>query len=79
MFKRCFRKCFIEHPESVGENYFTHGIKALYFGSVLFIYGTCEVLHAIVPGIDIFKLRGTTSVEQLENLCDQLRERKKDD
>ena len=77
--KQCFRRFFVEHPESVGENYFSHGIKALWFGTRLVAYGTCEFIHAIVPGIDIFRLCGTTSIDKLENICDELRERKNED
>ena len=78
-FCRCFRKCFIEHPESVGENYFSHGIKALWFGTRLVVYGSCEFIHALVPGVDIFKLFGTSSIEKLEDICDELENRKNDD
>lgn len=75
-FCRCFRKCFIEHPESVGENYFSHGIKAMWFGTRLVVYGTCEFIHALVPGIDCFKIFDTTSIDKLQDICAELRERK---
>lgn len=72
----CFRKLFTEHPESVGENYFTHGYQASLFGIKLISYGVAEIIHAIVPGIDLFEIFGTQSHKQLEKLIDQLKSRK---
>lgn len=74
----CLHRCFIEHPERVGENYLTHGVKACWFGTRLVGYGICEFIHAIVPGIDIFELFGTDSCTELEKICDELRERKEE-
>ena len=76
--ERCFRKCFTEHPESVGENYFTHGLKACWFGTRLVSYGVCEFVHALIPGVDIFEIFGTNSFVELEKICDELRNRKEE-
>ena len=74
----CLRKTFVEHPESVGENYVTHGMKAFWFGARLIAYGCCEIVHAIVPGVDIFELCGTHSHLELKKICDELKERKEE-
>lgn len=71
-----FRKLFIEHPETVGENYFTHGYKACIFGVKLISFGIAEFIHAIIPGIDLFELFNTHSYIELEKLVEQLKERR---
>lgn len=71
-----FKKLFIEHPESVGENYFTHGYKACIFGVKLISFGIAELLHACVPGIDLFELCNTHSHVELEKLVRHLKERR---
>jgi len=73
---RCIRKTFVEHPESVGETYITHGYKAMWFGLRLVGYGLCEFVHAVVPAVDIFELCGTKSHVTLQEMCDELRVRK---
>jgi hypothetical protein len=72
----CFRKYFIEHPESVGENYFTHGITAFSYGIKFICFGFAEVIHAIIPGIDMFELLGTHSFVEIKKIYDDLVERK---
>ena len=72
----CFRRFFIDHPASVGENYFSHAFKAVYFGVNLIGFGIFELIHAAVPGIDVFELMGTRSDIQLETLCRELRGRR---
>lgn len=74
--KTCFRKYFIDHPENVGENYFTHGYKALSFGVKFIAFGIAEVIHAVVPGIDVFELVGTKSFVEIKKIYDELVERK---
>lgn len=71
----CFRKYFIEHPESVGENYLTHGYKAAVFGAKLISFGFAEILHALIPGIDLFKISGSKSYIEIKKLCDELKNR----
>ena len=71
-----FRKLFIEHPESVGENYFTHGYKACIFGIKLIGFGIAELVHSLVPGIDLFELCDTHSHIELQKLVKQLKERR---
>ena len=72
----CFRRYFIDHPESVGENYFTHGLKAGWFGTRLVLFGVCEFIHAVIPGVDIFEICGTCSRVELEKIYSELKGRK---
>ena len=72
----CFRKSFIEHPESVGENYLTHGLKASKYGITLIGFGIAELIHAVIPGIDLFELFGTSSNIELSKLTEELENRK---
>lgn len=71
-----YYKYFIEHPKSVGENYFSHGLKASIFGGKLICFGIFELIHAIIPGIDIFELLGTHSYIELGKLSEELSSRK---
>lgn len=75
-FGRIFHKLFVEHPQSVGETYIQHGSVACGYGATLVAYGIAEFVHAVVPGIDLFQLMGTTSEECLENMVYSLNERK---
>lgn len=76
LFQKCFRKIFIEHPESVNENYFTHGIKAISIGSKLVIFGLFEFIHAIIPAIDAFHLFGSESHTEIYKVFIELQDRK---
>ena len=71
-----FYKLFIEHPVSVDENYFTHAYKATLFGLTLILFGILELIHAILPGIDIFHLFKTTSDKELDKLSAKLKSRR---
>jgi hypothetical protein len=53
-------------------------MKALWYGARLIAYGCCEIVHAVVPGIDIFELCGTRSDVELKKICDELKERKEE-
>ena len=46
-----FRKWFIEHPESVGEDYFEHQRMALSFALPMIAAGCACLIHAFVPGL----------------------------
>lgn len=70
-----FRLLFIDHPQSVGENYFSHAYQAAFFGFKLIIYGGAEIIHALVPGVDLFELCGTKSYRELNKLTEQLQRR----
>ncbi len=72
----CFRKYFVEHPESVGENYFTHGVKAFTFGTKFIAFSIAELIHTVVPGIDVFELFETKSFIEIKKIYDELKMRK---
>lgn len=73
---RCFKKYFVEHPESVGESYWQHFCNATSFGTKLIIFGAAEYIHALIPGIDLFETFGTHSYIEIEKLHKQLKKRK---
>lgn len=71
-----FKTLFTDHPESVGENYLTHGYKATIFGIKLIVYGLAEIIHAILPGMDFFELFGTNSYIKIKEMSEELKIRK---
>jgi hypothetical protein len=71
----CFYRLFIEHPYSIGENYFTHFYQAINFSYKFFSFSINELIHALVPGIDIFELCNTNSTIELEKILDNLKNR----
>ena len=46
-----FARLFLDHPQSVGENYFEHQRVALSFVGPLLFAGFACLLHAFVPGL----------------------------
>lgn len=72
----CFRRYFLDHPERVNESYVTHGINASWFGCRLVVFGLFEFIHAVIPGIDVFELCHTSSRNELEKMCNELKIRK---
>jgi len=48
-FKSVLQKCFIAHPESVGETYWEHCRVALGFSMRLFRAASACLIHAMVP------------------------------
>tara|TARA_B100000963_G_scaffold234550_1_gene204963 strand:- start:394 stop:627 length:234 start_codon:yes stop_codon:yes gene_type:complete len=75
---RCFKKYFVEHPESVNESYWQHFCNAASFGTKLIFFGAAEYIHALIPGIDLFETFGTHSYLEIEKLYNQLKKRKLD-
>lgn len=45
------RQMFVDHPESVGENYVEHFFVALGFAATMLGAGLALVIHAVVPGL----------------------------
>jgi hypothetical protein len=66
---------FFDHPKSVGETYFQHFKKAFFFGNKLLAFAIAEYIHALIPGIDIFKAMGTTSCDEIDKLSATLKQR----
>lgn len=46
---RMFRYVFVDHPNSVEENYFQHMRFAGWFASRLLMAGGAALVHAIIP------------------------------
>ena len=69
-------KLFFEHPNSVGETYFQHFINAVYIGNKMLAFAIAAYIHALVPGIDLFKAAGTTSCAELDKLSNLLKQRR---
>ena len=66
---------FFDHPKSVGETYFEHFKKAFWVGNKLLAFAIAEYIHALVPGINLFTMAGTTSCEELDKLSATLKQR----
>lgn len=45
------RRLFIDHPQSVDENYGEHARFALGFAGMLFLAALAALVHAILPGV----------------------------
>lgn len=45
------RQMFVDHPESVGENYLEHFFVALGFAATMLTTGAALVVHAFIPGL----------------------------
>jgi hypothetical protein len=58
-----FRKWFIEHPSSVGEDYFEHQRMALSFALPMIAAGCACVIHAFIPGL--FVRTGSRTIADL--------------
>lgn len=54
---------FLEHPRSLGENYWQHQQRALCFGSAMIAAGIACVIHALVPAL--FERTASTTVVRL--------------
>lgn len=76
LIKNCFRKSFIEHPNSVGESYIEHGIIASKLSFKFLAFSIAELIHAIIPGIDLFELFNTNSFEEIYIIYLELKYRK---
>ena len=56
-------KLFTEHPESVGETYGEHMVRATCFGSRMVVAGLACMLHAWLPFI--FVRTGSKAINEL--------------
>ena len=72
---RLVQKLFFEHPKAVGETYLQHFKSATSIGNKMMFFGVAEYVHAIVPGIDLFKAVGTSSSKEIEDLANTLNKR----
>tara|TARA_B100000214_G_scaffold364986_2_gene332194 strand:+ start:121 stop:336 length:216 start_codon:yes stop_codon:yes gene_type:complete len=65
------KNIFTKHPNSIGESYFKHFLKAMSFGISLLLISFCVFIHAIFP----FLFEHSTS-EKIKKLSDKLEKRK---
>jgi hypothetical protein len=71
----CLNRFFLEHPRINGENYIEHFTEAITISYKFFAFSINELIHAIVPGVDIFHICNTTSINELEKILKELKER----
>ena len=57
------QKLFTEHPESVGETYGEHMVRASCFGGRMVVAGLACMLHALLPFI--FVKTGSQAINEL--------------
>ena len=62
---------FTKHPESVGENYFSHFAKAFSFCVKLLVLSYKSLVHAILPFIYV-----DATSSKIKELNDQMQQRK---
>ncbi len=68
-----FHKWFLAHPRQQGETYFQHMGVALCIGARLYIASNFAVIHALVPGVDLFQtVYNTTSKEYIGSIIDTI-------
>ena len=58
-----FHRMFTEHPESVGETYGEHLVRAWWFGGRMVVAGLACMLHALLPFI--FVHTGSEAIDDL--------------
>jgi hypothetical protein len=63
MFGMSFHRLFTEHPESVGETYGEHLVRAWWFGGRMVVAGLGCMLHALLPFI--FVHTGSEAIDEL--------------
>jgi hypothetical protein len=63
MFDMSFHRLFTGHPESVGETYGEHLVRAWWFGGRMVVAGLACMLHALLPFI--FVHTGSEAIDEL--------------
>jgi len=63
MIDMSFHRLFTEHPESVGETYGEHLVRATVFGLRMVTAGIACMLHALLPFM--FVRTGSVAIEEL--------------
>ena len=58
-----FHRLFTEHPESVGETYGEHMVRASCFGGRMVVAGLACMVHALLPFI--FVHSGSQAIDEL--------------
>ena len=57
------RRLFTEHPQSVGETYAEHMVRASWFGGRMVVAGLACMVHALLPFV--FVRTGSQAIEEL--------------
>jgi Family of unknown function (DUF6356) len=57
------RTLFTEHPQSVGETYAEHMVRASWFGGRMIVAGLACMVHALLPFV--FVRTGSQAIEEL--------------
>ena len=70
-------RLFTEHPESVGETYGEHLVRATVFGGRMVIAGIACMLHALLPFV--FIRTGSQAVEELHAQMQAVKRRGRED
>jgi hypothetical protein len=73
MFVMSFHRLFTEHPESVGETYGEHLVRAWWFGGRMVVAGLACMLHALVPFL--FVHTGSEAIDELHTRMQATRRR----
>jgi hypothetical protein len=63
MIRMNFHRLFTEHPESVGETYGEHLVRATVFGARMVMAGIACMVHALLPFV--FVRTGSVAIEEL--------------
>ena len=73
MLKHCIDKLFLEHPRMQGETYFQHMKVATKIGLKFGVASTFVLIHAVVPGVDLFDMYlDTTSTNYIQGILDTI-------
>lgn len=66
-------RAFLDHPRSVGEDYWTHQRMAFGFAGALMAAGLICLIHGVVPGL--FETAASRAVARLHDRMDARRRR----
>jgi Family of unknown function (DUF6356) len=67
------QRLFTEHPESVGESYGEHLVRATVFGGRMVVAGIACMLHALLPFV--FVRTGSVAIEELHTQIQAVKRR----
>ena len=71
------QRLFTQHPESVGESYGEHLVRASVFGGRMVVAGIACMLHALLPFV--FVRTGSVAVEELHGQMQAVKRRGRED
>ena len=71
-------RLFLKHLKEQNETYTKHFCVAASIGVSSCFFGIAQIIHAFIPGIDIFKIHGTTSEKCLNDIIKKINRNKKE-